>query len=172
MPERIVVTDSGPLIHIAEVAAAFAWRIFPEVLVPRVVELEVKQGNRPGSGALKNDRLVSVQENRETQDRAADLETMYNLSPNDALVLSTAGNLHAAILLTDDLELRETAACEGIRPVGTIGMLLRAFRKRLCTLEKLSEKLDLLYEESTLYITKDLIEMVKRAAVQGQEEWD
>ena len=90
----------------------------------------------------------------------------YNLTKNDGLVLSHAKSIKANILLTDDLELREFAKFEKIKTVGSIGILLRSFKIGLCDRDRLFEVLDQLLYKSSLYITEDIIEIVKRSAVE------
>ena len=93
-----------------------------------------------------------------------DIIKEYQMTLNDSLVLSTAIQRKANLILTDDLDLREISKRVNILPVGTVGILLRAFRKGFCNMEQLYSILDQLYKESSLYITDDLIVMVKYKA--------
>ena len=88
------------------------------------------------------------------------------MSSNDAIVLAHAVFHHASLLTTDDLELRELSKREGISPIGSVGILLRAFREGIYDRKQLFKKLDRLILDSSLYITMDLIEFVKRAAIE------
>jgi len=72
--------------------------------------------------------------------------------------------MNADMILTDDLDLREISKKVNILPIGTIGILLRAFRKGFCNMKQLYSILDRLYKESSLYITDDLIVLVKYKA--------
>ena len=47
---------------------------------------------------------------------------------------------------------------------GTLGILLRAFRENRCNLEELFQILEKISLESSLYVTEDLLELVKIAA--------
>jgi len=164
---KIVVTDSGPIIHLAEVGAQFVWGVFSEVWLPAVVEEEVTRYRRPGFDTI-DDKRFKRESNRKGVLRVAGiLKVSHSLGMNDAEVLAQAIISKADILLTDDLELRETSKREGITPVGTIGILLRAFRERLCGKEQLFEILDRICRDSSLYITKDIIQTVKRAAAKA-----
>lgn len=164
MTRRIVVTDSGPIIHLDETCARWVWNIFPEVIVPYVVGIEVTRGRTGHSTTIDHERFTKAEQSHALCTMSEKLSERHGLSVNDACVLATGIELHAGILLTDDLELRVAAHSENIIPVGTVGMLLRSFRDRHCSLEVLFEKLDLLFEESTLYITRELIDEVKVAA--------
>ena len=161
---QIVVTDSGPIIHLCEIDAHWAWNIFPEVIVPYVVGLEVARGRSGHPVTSDHQRFTKEEPNPGLWTMAGHMSSGHGLSPNDAYVLATGIELHAGILLTDDLELRAAVRAEGIIPVGTIGILLRSFRDRHWSLDDLFGKLDLLLHGSSLYITPKLIDEVKMAA--------
>ncbi len=167
--EKKVITDSGPLIHISEVNAEFAWKIFPKVLVPDIVKGEVTISRLPGFEVIKNKRFKVNRTNKKISVMSKKLIKKYNLTLNDGLVLSHAKFVKANIFLTDDLELREFSKLEKIKPVGTIGILLRSFKLGYCDRKRLFKILDQLILKSSLYITEDLIEIVKRSAAEFDE---
>lgn len=168
--EKKVITDSGPLIHISEVDAEFAWKIFPKVLVPDIVKQEVTFSSLPGYNIIKDKRFKINRTSKKIIVKADKFIKKYNLTKNDGLILSHTKFIKANILLTDDLELREFAKLEKIKPVGTVGILLRSFNIGICDRERLFKILDQLILKSSLYITEDLIEIVKRSAVDFDEK--
>ena len=87
------------------------------------------------------------------------------MGKNDSIILAQAKSLKANLLLTDDLEVREVASKEKIKPVGSVGILYRSFIEGFCDLKQLFKYLDSLFYKSSLYITKDLIQIVKNSAL-------
>ena len=172
MANRIVLSDSGPLIHLSEAGAEFAWGIFPKVWVPEVVNSEVSAVRKAGFNILTGERFDIYMTTEKVRESAEDLVKEHTMGTNDALVLASAILIKADLLLTDDLELREFSRSKGIAPVGSIGILLRAFKEDKCDLRKLLDMLDRLYSESSLYITFDLVEKVKTAAIEFQKHND
>ena len=82
----------------------------------------------------------------------------YNLTLNDGLVLSHAKFVKANIFLTDDLELREFSKLEKIKPVGTIGILLRSFKLGYCDRKRLFKILDqLILKLNPLFVNEIVI---------------
>lgn len=66
------------------------------------------------------------------------------LSPADNDTLALAIRLRAARLLADDRILRAMAAAQGIRPMGTLGLLLAALRQGALSPQKTRRLLDAL----------------------------
>ncbi len=164
MDNDVIISDSGPIIHLDEVEANFAWNIFSKVHIPECVKDEVTVTDKPGSKTIYGNIFSICSMNKENRELSENLMKEYQMTQNDSLVLSMAILMHADMILTDDLDLREISKKVDILPVGTIGILLRAFRKGFCSIKQLYSILDRLYKESSLYITDDLIVMVKYRA--------
>ena len=166
MQNKVIITDSGPVIHLSEVGANFAWQVFPNVLVPDIVQKEISIEQLPGTETLEDKRFEVDVKNKEIIALSKKLFKKHDMGKNDSLVLAHAIYHKSDLLLTDDLQMREFAKQEEITPVGSIGILYFAFRKRLCDKKQLFINLDLLFSKSSLYITRDIIERVKREAEQ------
>ena len=165
MHNNIVVTDSGPIIHLSQIDADFAWKIFPKVYVPDIVHMEVMKFSLPGSTIFKAKRFKINTRSKNILEKAKKLHKKYKMGKNDSIILAQAKSLKADLLLTDDLELRELASKEKIKPVGSVGILYRAFIEGYCDTKQLFKHLDSLFSKSSLYITKDLIQIVKNSAL-------
>ena len=165
MHNNIVVTDSGPIIHLSQIDADFAWNIFPKVYVPDIVKKEVTKFALPGLNTFTDKRFNINISNKNILEKAKKLHKKYNMGKNDSIILAHAKSLKADLLLTDDLELRELASTEKIKPVGSVGILYRSFTKGQCNIKQLFKYLDSLFSKSSLYITKDLIQLVKNSAL-------
>ena len=165
MHNNIIVTDSGPIIHLSQIDTNFAWKIFPKVYVPDIVHMEVTKFSLPGSDIFKEKRFKINTGNKIILEKAKKLHKKYEMGKYDSIILAHAKSLKADVLLTDDLELRELAFTEKIKPVGSVGILYRSFIEGHCDLKQLFKHLDSLFSESSLYITKDLIQIVKNSAL-------
>ena len=165
MHNNIIVTDSGPIIHLSQIGTDFAWKIFPKVYVPDIVHLEVTKFSLPGSNIFKDKRFKIKTTNKNILENAKKLHKKYEMGKNDSIILAHTKSFKADLLLTDDLELRELALKENIKPVGSVGILYRSFIEDYCDIKQLFKHLDSFFSKSSLYITKDLIQNVKNSAL-------
>lgn len=67
--------------------------------------------------------------------------------------------LNVSLLLTDDLAVRKAAKHLGLRPVGSLGVVVRAYREGKISLEDAEQYLIDLYETSTLFVTRAIVEL-------------
>jgi predicted nucleic acid-binding protein len=58
------------------------------------------------------------------------------MSCADSEVITLAIRKKADYILADDRIVRDVASVEGIRPMGTLGIILKAYSKKLLSLEK------------------------------------
>ena len=165
MHNYIIVIDSGPIIHISQIDTDFVWKIFPKVYVPDIVHMEVTKFSLPGSDIFKDKRFKINTSNKNILEKAKKLHKKYEMGKNDSIILAHAKSLKADFLLTDDLELRKVSSNEKIKPVGSVGILYKSFIEGNCDLKQLFKHLDSLFSKSSLYITKDLIQLVKNSAL-------
>ena len=165
MLNYIVVTDSGPIIHLSQINADFAWKIFPKVYVPDIVKIEVTKFSLPGSNIFKDKRFKISISTKNILDNAKKFHKKYKMGKNDSIILAQAKSFKADLLLTDDLEVRNLASEEKIKPLGSVGILYRSYIEGCCDLKQLFNHLDSLFSKSSLYITKDLIQIVKNSAL-------
>ena len=165
MHNNIIITDSGPIIHLSQIGTDFAWKIFLKVYVPDIVHMEVTKFSLPGSNIFKDKRFKINTSNKNILKNAKKLHKKYDMGKNDSIILAQAKSLKADLLLTDDLELRELASKEEIKPVGSVGIIYRSFIEGYCDIKQLFKHLDSLFSKSSLYITKDLIQIVKNSAL-------
>ena len=124
----IVVSDAGPLIYLGSVGQlALLQELFDRVVVPRQVWDEVvgAGAGRLGSAAVAAASWIDV---RTPADSPLTEHLLRILDAGEAAAIGLCHELHADLLLCDDLEARRVAAAEGIRVVGTLGLLVRGKR--------------------------------------------
>lgn len=155
----VVVCDSGPIIHLAEVNSLKALKICKRVFIPQAVKDELEKNKVvkkvSGSKVLKLDK-------RE-KDLSALISLKFGLGLGESEAIALCKSQKVKMFFTDDLDARIVAEREGIEVHGSIGILLRAFREKILTEKQVIEALDSLATKSTLFVTYSLIEEAIRA---------
>ena len=82
----------------------------------------------------------------------------YLLDLGEAQAIALCIQEKANYFLTDDLEARRVAKRFKLEVHGTIGIILRTFRKKILTKKEAVEKIRELQTKSSLFITSNLIE--------------
>ena len=154
--------DSGPIIHISEINAENIWNTFSLIIIPDIVLEEVSFKNKPGANILENKHFNLSKTNNDIITTTKRFLNKYKLEKNDSIILGHLVFHKAKYILTDDLEIRKIAEKEGIIPVGTIGILLRSLRKGYFTKGQVIEFLDRILIDSSLFITKNIVDDVKK----------
>ncbi len=157
------LTDTGPIIHLAEINANELWDSFRLVIIPDIVRDELTQNDKPWIDVLnrKNIRLNKTDNNILLL--AEKIACKYKLGKNDSIIIAHSIVLKTKYILTDDLELRKIAKMERIIPIGTLGILLRSLRKSFCNKQQVMNLIDKLLVDSSLYITENIVKDVKIA---------
>jgi predicted nucleic acid-binding protein len=158
----ILVADAAPFIFLAKInQLPLLTELFAaEILVPAVVRKEVLDPKVPPdeerllTNFLSSCKLVAMHK-----------PTIYAkaLSFADNCILTLAVKKRADMILSDDRLLRRTAALEGFRVIGTIGVLIHAAKTRLATQDKSAELLDELVEQHNFRISTRVYEMTRHA---------
>ena len=144
---RLVVADTGPLIHLAQADVLSFLELTGEVLVPRTVLDELERGPTDIS------ELDFAVEGADI-----DVESVYphlDSGETAALVVCTERD---AILLTDDLDARNTATDEGIEVHGSVGVVLYGYSQGTLSADVAERTLRELKQDTNLYLSTPLIE--------------
>ncbi len=153
---RDVICDAGPLIHLDELDCLDLLDDFRAVFVPDQVWQEVDH-HRPD--AMKHSGVefqrVSVDVSKDASFQA--MVRALSLDLGEQAVLSLATFHPRAILLTDDAAARLAAETLGYQVHGSIGVLLRAVRRRQRTVDQVLALLHSLTSQSSLYIRPGLL---------------
>ena len=93
------------------------------------------------------------------------------LQAGDTECLYLCQHLSISTLLTDDLSVREAARRLSLTPVGSLGVVVRAYHQRDITLDDAERYIMSLYDISSLFVTRALvdvaIEQLRRHADRG-----
>jgi predicted nucleic acid-binding protein len=158
----IIVADSAPLIFLAKInqLPLLTGLFNAEILVPVVVRNEILGPDVPPDEERLLTGFLSG-----CQVAASRKPTRFAqaLSYADNCILTLAVKKQASVVLSDDRLLRKTAVIEGIRVIGTIGILIRATKASLLTAKKSVELLDELVEEHNFRISTRVYEIARKA---------
>ncbi len=161
---KTVILDAGPLIHLDELGGLILLSDFQERIVPAAVWDEVDH-HRPSALHSNVISFIKPQPVRITAALQALCEA-FNLDAGEREAISLCEQHPQAILLTDDAAVRLAARASGIRAYGTLGILIRAIRRRQLPPADAVVILEHIPAQSTLFIRKsilrDIIETIKR----------
>jgi predicted nucleic acid-binding protein len=155
------VTDAGPLIHLTEVGCLHFLKIFDALHIPDAVWSETVEQNRIPQGnilALGNIQRLTVSQSeviRFTQENRFE-----NLHNGERECLYLCQKIGVLILLTDDLIVREAAQHLNITPIGSLGVLVKAYHLGHIVLADVERYITDLYDVSSLFVTRTIIELV------------
>ena len=162
----IVVADASPLIFLVKVRRLdlVSLVLGPDIRVPKSVRDEVlAPPTDPVEAALLTDFLAHCRVEAVSQVRR--FASAMSVADNEALTLAVRSR--ADILLCDDRVVRLMAEAEGIRPLGTLGFLLRAMREARITLAETRKSVDALVSSHGFRIGTDLYVTILRAIDAG-----
>jgi predicted nucleic acid-binding protein len=128
-PASLVICDAGPLIHLDELGCLDLLRDFAEVQVPEAVWQEVAR-HRPSALRRRSVKLTCVSSTPEATSELIDLTEAFLLDAGELAALKLMQVNPGAILLTDDAAARLVAQRLEYEVHGTIGIILRALRRR------------------------------------------
>lgn len=146
------VSDSGPFIHLHEAKALSSLDIFESVLIPPEVESELGEVQRFGN------RVKKVELTSSSKEKAYIFSEKFSLDLGESEALALAKQINITIFLTDDLEAREAANYLSLEPLGSIGIIIASYKKKIISKKHCIKLVKNLKTNSTLFITQDLID--------------
>ncbi len=161
-PEQdcVAVADAGPLIHLTQIGALPLLGVFSQVYVPDAVWAETVGADR----VRFRDLEAAVVVRRHETDPAAlrqfvqELD-LHSLHAGETEALLLCRRLAVPLLLADDLAAREVAQRQGIRPVGSLGIVVRACHNGRIPRATAEEYIRQLYHVSSLFVTQTIADL-------------
>jgi predicted nucleic acid-binding protein len=154
------VTDAGPLIHLAEVDGLTLLRIFAVLHIPDAVWSEAVRPNRVREVDLAELRHIHRHTIPQVQVIQFLQETeLEGLQAGDVESLCLCQHIQMSTLLTDDLLVREAAQQLSLTPVGSLGIVVRAYRVGHISLADAERYLNALYDTSSLFVTRVIVDL-------------
>lgn len=155
----IVICDAGPLIHLDEVGCLDLLADFDRIIVPDAVCAEVER-HRPAVFSHLEVTLLRTIASQLIPPKLSALTRIFTLHAGEWEALRLALECPKSIFLTDDTAARLAAGNLSIKTHGTIGILIRAIRRKQRSKHEILEILTSLPERSTLHIKQNLLESV------------
>ena len=160
----IAVCDSGPITHLWQIQQWTAFAALDELHAARLVIDEVRSHVPMEQFAAYAGSSLQVHEIDQVevgQTRNA-LTEGSKLQDADIATIVLAKRLTPALVLTDDLTLRRTLELLGLTPMGSVGLVLRAYATNRLTRSQLQQAIDGLFVQSTLYLSPVFRTFVQR----------
>jgi len=164
-PKRLrVVSNSGPLIHLAKIGALWLLEeLFEEILIPIEVEREtVNTGIELGyddakiiGEAIERGKIKVV----EYKAHNLSLAEKYGVERGEYLAMMLAIEENC-VFLCDDERARELGERKGLEVRGSIGIILMALKNNLITREQAVRYIEKL--KKVMYFSEKLFERVKK----------
>jgi len=155
-----IVSNSGPIIHLAQIGRFDLLDIFSKVFIPKRVYEEISIVDKPGKEELKKAQNIKV-----VMVSSKDVENLrkelgdFKLDEGELHSLFLCKKLKIDYFFTDDLEARRAAKYLKFDVHGSAGIIALTYKKGLISLEKAKKALNDLYEISSLFITKAIVDM-------------
>lgn len=155
-----VVADTGPLLHLAEIDCLSLLSIFETIHIPEAVWQECQRQGQTFQTALARvrhirrhplyqpDLVAFIQANNLTKLHFGERECLY-LCQQDKI----------PIVLTDDLAVRDAAKHLQLTPVGSLGIIVRAYHLNRISIVEAERSMLKLYDISSLFVTRTIVEM-------------
>jgi len=115
-----------------------------------------------GQGYIPEDDLAShvgCEPHPSDIDTFVEAEGLGHLDRGEQECLHLCRHLGVSILLTDDLAARDAARRLAITPVGSLGVIVRAFRLGRVSLEEAERLLRRLRDDTTLFVTPTIVDL-------------
>lgn len=169
-----VVADAGPLIHLQEIDALQFLASFDPLYVPEQVWEETVGHGRVHTDnlrALSSLRRVTV--SHDECDHFVATNALHHLHLGERACLALCARDGINTLLTDDLAVRDAAKQLGVQPVGSLGVIIRAFHMHNIEHGEAETLLRRLQMTSSLFVTDTIVEMaIERLRSDDSRDYD
>jgi predicted nucleic acid-binding protein len=155
----LVVCDAGLLIHLDEMESIDLLADFPRVMIAGTVLDEVMRHRSRALTQMTFDYKICVPL-RPAPPAVQTAATIFGLHAGEIESLELALEHRAGMFFTDDTAARLAARHLGLRTHGTIGIIVRAIRRRLRTKQQVLAVLRALPQQSSLHLKRSLLDRV------------
>jgi len=164
-----VVSDAGPLIALGKLGIVdLPFRLYGQIQIPFAVYLEVvSRGSEIGAPDAKQTELA-IARNQITVVTIDDHDIpetvrLSFLSRADQQTLYLALREKADWVLIDDLLARESAKRVGLKPKGTLGVIIEAYRRQLLSGKDCEFLLQAILQDDDIWIDENLVRQVQQS---------
>lgn len=154
---KIAVADAGPLIHLSEIGSLTLLHVFDAIHMPHAVRLEIGEHHK---NILQKIHITSHNLPEAQISKFTNEEGFEKLHSGEIECLYLCKQMGLPILLTDDLAVRDVAKSLQITPVGSLGIVIKAYKNNKITLAEAERHINDLYNISSLFVTRSIVELV------------
>lgn len=170
--EVSAVSNAGPLTHLTEIDCLSLLCIFESLHIPDAVWSEtVEKGRTLQASILKLGHIQRHTLSQVEVTRFIQGNSLEELHAGEHECLYLCRQIGVPVLLTDDLAVREAAKRLNLIPVGSLGIIVRAYRVGHVSQAEAEHHIIELHNVSSLFVTKAIvdlaIEQLHRYADQG-----
>lgn len=154
------VSDAGPIIHLSETGCLVHLRIFDALHIPDAVWSEtVGQDRVPQADILGMDTVQRHTLSRLEVTQFIQKNGLEHLHDGEQECLCLCQQTGVTTLLTDDLSVRDAAKPLNLTPVGSLGIVVKAYHLGRISLADAKRHLADLYDVSSLFVTRAIVEL-------------
>ena len=159
----IAVVDAGPVIHLFEIGALDLLAGWRQLLMPEAVWEETVAVRRVTAQAIDDlDNVHVVGVDKKEIMKFVRVFRLENLQRGEVEGLFLCKTKHVSLFFTDDFAAREAAKRLGIQPVGSLGIIVKAYHLGRLSRSEAENRLRSLHRVSSLFVTYELIEFAIR----------
>ena len=154
------VVDAGPIIHLKEISCLSYLQLFPTLHIPDAVWSETV-----GHGRVLKEELTRLDNIQLHTLNNLDVERFIkdngceDLDAGERECLYLCREIRVPLILTDDLAVRDAAKQLNIAPIGSLGVVVKAYHAGKISLVEAERRLNDLYDVSSLFVTKAIVEL-------------
>jgi len=158
--KRIVVCDTGPLLHLSEAGAVHLLAEMGEVYVPPLVAEEFEANSQ---GWNLPQWVKEVRLEKSIRQKAESWIQANQIDGGEAEAIGLALQVHADWLLTDDAAARQFAEALGLEVHGSVGVLLWGAATGQIGDKQIAHRLLDNLAKSTLWISERVVNAAQQA---------
>jgi predicted nucleic acid-binding protein len=156
----IAVADAGPLIHLSETGRLSLMRVFDQLHIANAVWKETVDAGRVNDAILTATTTITRHTDDANQQGAiASALGLHGLQVGELAALQLCAAIPCPILVTDDLAARDAARKLQVTPVGSLGVVVRAYYRGMISLPDAEQALNDLFSISSLFVTKTIVDL-------------
>jgi len=165
-----VVIDAGPIIHLSQLKLFHLFDLFPQLHTTTEVWREITRFNLPGKEEAERSKKIRIHRILKKEKEKVMLAIKdFRLQSADFSLSALCNKLVAHAFLTDDLELRRAAEVLSLETQGSLGIIIRAYKKKWLSFFETQEALNNLFNISTLYLSSKLLNRVLTERSKGEK---
>jgi predicted nucleic acid-binding protein len=149
------VLDAGPIIHLEQIDRLELLEVISSSYITEEIRDEV------GKAIIQKTDLEVKDLEASSKDRAKHLSSKHGIELGESTAIALGKQLGLNYIFTDDLDTRKTAEKVNLEPHGTLALVTKAYSKNIIDREEAEKTVNLLYKDSSLFITKDLVKWTK-----------